>query len=69
MSAGHTGPSAHPLALMAGGVTMLGCGPWLVRLAGAAPVATAFWRLALAVPLLVLLCAALRIRKRTLSTA
>jgi drug/metabolite transporter (DMT)-like permease len=33
----------------------LACGPWMVRLADVGPVAAAFWRLALAIPLLVLL--------------
>ncbi len=41
-------------ALLVGNVA-LAFGPWLVRLADTGPVAAGFWRLALAVPLLVLL--------------
>jgi drug/metabolite transporter (DMT)-like permease len=41
----------HFVALMAGNV-MLALGPWSVRLSDAGPVATGFWRLALALPLL-----------------
>jgi drug/metabolite transporter (DMT)-like permease len=46
----------HPLAfpaLLLGNVA-LACGPWLVRLADVGPVAVGFWRLALALPLLLL---------------
>lgn len=41
-------------ALLLGNVA-LACGPWLVRLADTGPVAVGFWRLALALPLLLLL--------------
>lgn len=41
-------------ALLAGNLA-LAFGPWLVRLADTGPVATGFWRLALAAPLLLLL--------------
>ena len=44
-------------ALIASNV-LLALGPWLVRLAEVGPVAAAFWRLALAAPLLVLLARA-----------
>ena len=37
------------------GNLFLACGPWMVRLADVGPVASGFWRLALAVPLLFLL--------------
>src|SRR5687767_14565507 len=33
----------------------LACGPWMVRLADVGPIASGFWRVALAVPLLFLL--------------
>jgi drug/metabolite transporter (DMT)-like permease len=44
----------HLAALIAGNMA-LALGPWSVRLSDAGPVATGFWRLALAVPLLALL--------------
>ena len=44
----------HFLALIAGNVA-LALGPWSVRLSDAGPVATGFWRLALALPVLALL--------------
>jgi drug/metabolite transporter (DMT)-like permease len=50
-------PYLHPLAfpaLLIGNVA-LAFGPWLVRLADVGPVATGFWRLALALPLLLLI--------------
>src|SRR5688572_16658304 len=48
---------AHPLAFTAliVGSCSLAFGPWLVRLAGVGPVASGFWRLALALPFLFLL--------------
>jgi drug/metabolite transporter (DMT)-like permease len=49
--------TAHMLplaALLAGNIT-LAFGPWFVRLADVGPVAAGFWRIALAVPLLVIL--------------
>ncbi len=49
----HPHPLAFP-ALLAGNVA-LAFGPWLVRLADVGPVATGFWRLALALPLLLLI--------------
>ncbi|MDQ3247002.1 MAG: DMT family transporter [Pseudomonadota bacterium] len=47
----------HPLAFAAllVGSTSLAFGPWLVRLADVGPVATGFWRLALAIPFLLLI--------------
>ena len=39
---------------------MLALGPWFVRLAGVGPVAAGFWRLALALPFLFLIAAAVR---------
>jgi drug/metabolite transporter (DMT)-like permease len=44
----------HFLALIAGNAA-LALGPWSVRLSDAGPVATGFWRLALALPVLALL--------------
>jgi len=46
----HPHPLAFP-ALLVGNVA-LAFGPWMVRLADVGPVATGFWRLALALPLL-----------------
>ncbi len=45
---------AHVAALVVGNV-MLALGPWSVRLADTGPVASGFWRLALALPLLALM--------------
>jgi drug/metabolite transporter (DMT)-like permease len=47
-------------AALIGGNIALAFGPWLVRLSDAGPVATGFWRLVLALPLLVLLAMANR---------
>ena len=44
----------HFAALMGGNVA-LAVGPWSVRLADCGPISSAFWRLALAVPVLILL--------------
>jgi drug/metabolite transporter (DMT)-like permease len=49
-------------AALVGGNVALALGPWLVRLSDAGPVATAFWRLALALPVLVMLAMASRQR-------
>lgn len=49
----------HLIAL-AGGNVALALGPWSVRLSDAGPVATGFWRLILALPVLVLLALANR---------
>ncbi len=48
---------SHPLAFTALliGSCSLAFGPWLVRLAGVGPVAAGFWRLALALPFLLLI--------------
>lgn len=54
---GRSEPHPHPLAfpaLLLGNVA-LAFGPWLVRLADVGPVATGFWRLALALPFLLLI--------------
>jgi drug/metabolite transporter (DMT)-like permease len=48
----HPHPLAFP-ALLVGNV-VLAFGPWLVRLADVGPVATGFWRLAIALPFLLL---------------
>jgi drug/metabolite transporter (DMT)-like permease len=44
-----------PLAALLAGNIALAFGPWFVRLADVGPVAAGFWRIALAVPMLVLL--------------
>ena len=44
--------SAAPLVALAVGNIALAFGPWFVRLADTGPVAAAFWRMALALPLL-----------------
>lgn len=49
--------TAHmlPLAALLAGNVALAFGPWFVRLADVGPISAAFWRIALAAPLLVLL--------------
>jgi drug/metabolite transporter (DMT)-like permease len=49
------GGRARALAALLAGNVALAFGPWLVRLADVGPVAAAFWRLAIAVPVLLLL--------------
>lgn len=49
-------PDALPLLALLGGNIALAFGPWFVRLADVGPVAAGFWRIALAVPLLVAAC-------------
>lgn len=51
----HESASVRGYAAMVGGNVALAFGPWLVRLSDVSPIASAFWRLALAVPFLVLL--------------
>jgi hypothetical protein len=46
---------APHLAALLGGNMLLALGPWSVRLADTGPVSSGFWRLALAVPVLVVL--------------
>lgn len=55
-------------ALLVGNVA-LACGPWLVRLADTGPVAVGFWRLALALPMLLLLAMVAGERRRWPGTA
>lgn len=52
-----TEPKSHPFAFAALliGSCSLAFGPWLVRLSGTGPVAAGFWRLALALPFLLLI--------------
>lgn len=50
-------PGRHAYAAMIAANLFLALGPWMVRLSDVGPVAAGFWRLALAVPLLVLLAA------------
>ena len=45
----------HAFAALIAGNLVLALGPWMVRLADVGPVASGFWRMALAVPLLLLL--------------
>jgi drug/metabolite transporter (DMT)-like permease len=47
-----------PLAALLGGNVALAMGPWFVRIADTGPVATGFWRVALALPVLALLAMA-----------
>ncbi|BEV02389.1 DMT family transporter [Novosphingobium olei] len=53
MSSGQ--PTARHFLALLGGNVALALGPWSVRLADTGPVASGFWRLALALPLLALL--------------
>lgn len=59
--------SAAPLAAALFANVALAFGPWFVRMADVGPVASAFWRIALALPLLVGLCAATGQRPHGLS--
>ena len=59
--------SAAPLAALIGANVALAFGPWFVRLADVGPVASAFWRIAIALPLLLALCAATGQRPHGLS--
>lgn len=51
-------PHRHAFAAMLAANVVLALGPWLVRLSEVGPVAAGFWRLALAIPFLVLLAGA-----------
>lgn len=51
-------PSRFAFAALLAGNVALAFGPWLVRLADTGPVAAAFWRVALAAPLLLIAAAA-----------
>src|SRR5262245_62150564 len=55
MSRTHHHPFAFPALLL--GSSALAFGPWLVRLSGVGPVAAGFWRLALALPFLLVIAA------------
>lgn len=50
----HARSRSFAIAAMLGGNATLALGPWMVRLADIGPAASAFWRLALALPFLVL---------------
>ena len=50
----HARSRAFAIAAMLGGNATLALGPWMVRLAEISPAASAFWRLALALPFLFL---------------
>lgn len=54
-AAEHPHPTARHFAALLAGNVALALGPWSVRLADTGPVASGFWRLALALPLLALL--------------
>ncbi len=54
-TAAHETAHMLPLAALLAGNIALAFGPWFVRLADVGPVAAGFWRIALAVPMLVLL--------------
>lgn len=51
-------PHRHAFAAMIAANVVLALGPWMVRLSDVGPVAAGFWRLALAIPFLVLLAGA-----------
>jgi drug/metabolite transporter (DMT)-like permease len=58
MNSSDASPPRHrflPLAALLIGNVALALGPWLVRLADSGPIAAGFWRLALALPILLLL--------------
>ena len=57
-------PRANPLhfAALLGGNAALALGPWFVRIADTGPVSAAFWRLALALPVIALFAVASRQR-------
>lgn len=57
------------LAALLGGNAALALGPWSVRLADCGPISSAFWRLALAVPVLALLARVSGQKLRGLGTA
>lgn len=65
------GPSANHAAravlALLGGNVLLAFGPWFVRLADVGPIASAFWRLALAAPILLGATLAMRQMPRRLS--
>lgn len=54
----HQSASSHRFAFpsMLFGSATLALGPWMVRIADVGPLASGFWRMALAAPLLLLLC-------------
>lgn len=54
-AAPHESASVRGYAAMVGGNVALAFGPWMVRLTDVSPLASGFWRLALAVPFLLLL--------------
>lgn len=51
-------PATLAFAAMIGGNIALAFGPWFVRMADTGPVASAFWRIALAAPILVVIACA-----------
>jgi drug/metabolite transporter (DMT)-like permease len=55
-------PTALALAALVGGNLALAFGPWMVRQADVGPSASAFWRMALAIPFLFLIAAGTRQR-------
>lgn len=62
-----SGPPAAAFIAVIGANIALAFGPWFVRLADVGPVSSAFWRLALAAPLLVIAMAAMKQTPRKLS--
>lgn len=70
MAAAHPAPlSRAGLVALVIGSTMLAFGPLLVRLSDAGPIATAFWRMALAAPVLILVALVLNRRQATPAAA
>lgn len=62
-----SGPPAAALAAVIGANVALAFGPWFVRLADVGPIASAFWRLALAAPLLAIAMVVVKQTPRKLS--
>ena len=62
-----SGPPAAALAAAIGANIALAFGPWFVRLADVGPISSAFWRLSLAAPLLVIAMVAMKQTPRKLS--
>lgn len=60
-------PAAGPLLALVAANIALAFGPWFVRVADVGPVASGFWRISLALPVLLALCAATGQRPHGLS--
>lgn len=62
-----SGPPASAFVAVIGANIALAFGPWFVRLADVGPISSAFWRLALAAPLLVIAMVAMKQTPKKLS--